>query len=70
MTEQALKIDLADNAKAARWARELDVTREQLAEAIDAVGNLAADVELHLKGSRASTNADVANQTAVGGDLP
>ena len=41
-----------------RWAEELDVTPEQIEEAIAAVGPRMADVELHLKGSRSTSNSD------------
>jgi hypothetical protein len=58
MTDELPRIDLDDDAQAADWARKLDVTHEQLVEAVGAVGNLAADVELHLKGTRATSNAE------------
>jgi hypothetical protein len=41
-----------------RWAEELDATPEQIEEAIGAVGPRKADVELHLKGSRSTSNSD------------
>ena len=41
-----------------RLADELDATPEQIEEAIAAVGPRAADNELHLKGSRSTTNSD------------
>jgi len=41
-----------------RWAEEFDATPEQIEEAIAAVGPNKADVELHLKGSRSSSNSD------------
>ena len=41
-----------------RWAEEFDATLEQIEEAIAAVGPGKADIELHLKGSRASSNSD------------
>ena len=41
-----------------RWAEEFDVTPEQIEEAIAAVGPNQADIELHLKGSRSSSNSD------------
>ncbi|MDQ0033012.1 hypothetical protein J2W30_000753 [Variovorax boronicumulans] len=53
-----LRIDRGDTSQVARWTREFDVTEAQLAEAIEAVGDKAADVELYLKGSRSATNAD------------
>jgi hypothetical protein len=41
-----------------RWAEEFDATPEQIEEAIRAVGPHKADVELHLKGSRSTSNSD------------
>jgi hypothetical protein len=41
-----------------RWAEEFDATPEQIEEAIGAVGPHKADVELHLKGSRSTSNSD------------
>ena len=41
-----------------RWAEEFDATPEQIEEAIAAVGTNQADIELHLKGSRSSSNSD------------
>ena len=52
------RIDVNDLAASEEWARKLDVTAAQLREAVAAVGDKAADVEMHLKGSRSSTNAD------------
>ena len=52
------RIDLDDPQAAAHWARKLDATPEQLREAVDAVGDKAADVEMHLKGARSTTNSD------------
>ena len=52
------RIDPDDPASCRRWAKELDATEEQLREAVQAVGAKAADVEMHLKGARSSTNAD------------
>lgn len=52
------RIHLDDPESAARWAKKLDATEEQLREAIAAVGDKAADVEMHLKGARSTTNSD------------
>lgn len=41
-----------------RWADEFDATPEQIAEAIAAVGASQADIEMHLKGTRSTTNSD------------
>lgn len=52
------RIDLDDEQAAAAWAKRLDATPEQLREAVRAVGDKAADVEMHLKGARSTTNSD------------
>jgi hypothetical protein len=41
-----------------RWADEFDATTDQIREAIKAVGPRPADIEMHLKGSRSSSNSD------------
>lgn len=58
------RIDLADKQVVSAWARKLDATPEQIQEAVQAVGDCPTDVEMHLKGSRSSSNSErVANQT-------
>ena len=52
------RIDMNDPAARAQWAKKLDTTQAQLREAVAAVGDVAADVEMHLKGSHSTTNAD------------
>ncbi len=52
------RIDPDDAEDCAAWAGKLDVSPDQLQQAVAAVGTLAADVEMHLKGSRSTTNAD------------
>lgn len=52
------RIDLNDPAACAQWAKKLDTTEQQLHDAVQAVGDKAADVEMHLKGSHSTTNAD------------
>jgi hypothetical protein len=47
-----------DPAARAALATELDVTEEQIDEAVAAVGPVRGDIEMHLKGSRSTTNAD------------
>jgi hypothetical protein len=56
--EQPDRIDVNDEQALAQWAKKLDATPEQLRAAVQAVGDKAADVEMHLKGARASTNSD------------
>jgi hypothetical protein len=52
------RIDVGDAHSLAQWARKLDVSEDQLREAVQAVGDRAADVEMHLKGARSTTNSD------------
>ena len=52
------RISLDDEQALAQWAKKLDATPEQVREAVQAVGDKAADVEMHLKGARSTTNAD------------
>jgi hypothetical protein len=52
------RIAIDDPQACAHWARKLDATEAQLREAVTAVGNKAADVEMHLKGARSTTNSD------------
>lgn len=52
------RIDVDDEDAVAEWATKLDVSPDQITEAVDAVGDLATDVEMHLKGTRSTTNAD------------
>lgn len=56
--EDADRIDTTDDALVQRWADKLDATPEQIREAVQTVGPAAADVEMHLKGTHATTNAD------------
>ena len=51
----AERIELQDPFAAQVWAKKLNISGEQLREAIEAVGNRAADVEMHLKGSRSTS---------------
>ncbi len=53
----------AGTAQVAELARKLDATPEQVEEAIRAVGPNASDIELHLKGSRSTTNAERTDAT-------
>lgn len=52
------RIDIQDESTLHAWAAKLDVTPDQLKEAVGVVGDLAGDVEMHLKGSRSSSNSD------------
>ncbi len=52
------RIPMDDEQALAQWAKKLDATPEQVREAVQAVGDKAADVEMHLKGARSTSNAD------------
>jgi hypothetical protein len=52
------RINLGNEEQLRRWAERLDATPDQLREAVAAVGDHPDDVEMHLKGSRSSTNSD------------
>ncbi|MET3515843.1 hypothetical protein ABIC63_003629 [Pseudacidovorax sp. 1753] len=58
------RIDVDSPEALERWGRKLDVTAAQLKEAVSAVGDKAPDVEMHLKGTRASTNDDQVDKAA------
>lgn len=68
MTAQAqgtdtARIDTASEEVLATWATKLDATPQQIADAVKAVGDHPEDVELHLKGTRSTTNSErVASQ--------
>lgn len=66
MTVQNIeRIDVNNEQALDTWANKLDATSEQIREAVAAVGDHPDDVELHLKGSRASINSErVAAQKA------
>ena len=52
------RIDTASDEALRIWAQRLDASPDQIREAVDSVGDRASDVELHLKGSRSTTNND------------
>jgi hypothetical protein len=52
------RIDVNSDEALDLWSKRFDVTSSQLKEAVGAVGDKAADIEMHLKGSRSVTNSD------------
>ncbi|MBW8720685.1 MAG: DUF3606 domain-containing protein [Polaromonas sp.] len=60
---QPERINLNDKATSEGWTRKFNVTHQQLREAVAAVGDKATDVELHLKGSRSTTNSERVDST-------
>lgn len=62
------RIDSSSDQSVAEWAQKLDSTAMQIRDAIAKVGNRATDVEMHLKGTRSTTNDDrVEEADGVGG---
>ncbi|MFS2047363.1 DUF2934 domain-containing protein [Variovorax sp. Varisp41] len=57
------EVNARNSSKVAELARKLDATPEQVEEAIRAVGPNASDIELHLKGTRSTTNAERTDAT-------
>jgi hypothetical protein len=51
-------IDVSKSEDVEAWAKKLDVSPTQIRDAVAAVGDRAEEVEMHLKGSRSTTNAD------------
>jgi len=56
--QDRLRINVHEDDEVRDWSKRLDVTAEQLHDAVQAVGDKVADVELYLKGSRSSSNAE------------
>ena len=61
------RIDVQDSESLHRWTRELATTEQQLKDAVAQVGDKAADVEMHLKGARSTTNKDRIEQAGADG---
>ncbi|VWX63648.1 conserved hypothetical protein [Burkholderiales bacterium 8X] len=63
------RIDPQSEADLAQWAKKLDSTHDQIKEAVETVGPLASDVEMHLKGTRSTTNTERVDEVddSVGG---
>ena len=61
-TQEPARIDVKQDEQLRRWARKLDATPQQLKEAVQAVGDRAADVEAHLKGVRSLSNSERTTQ--------
>lgn len=60
------RINLNDKPATEQWMKKLDVTNEQLREAVAAVGDKASNVEMHLKGVRSTTNSDRVHELSTG----
>ncbi len=60
------RITASDPKSVAHWAKKLDVSEQQIQDAVAAAGDKASDVELHLKGTRSTTNDDRIEQAGAG----
>ena len=54
--QSGTRIDVNHDDELRNWAKKLGASREQIKEAVQAVGDSASDVEEHLKGSRSTTH--------------
>jgi hypothetical protein len=68
MAQDTTRIDIEQPEELRKWARKFDASPDQIKEAVQAVGDRADEVEMHLKGSRSTMNAErVANADSKGG---
>lgn len=51
-------INVNEDYEVRDWSKKFDCTPMQIRDAVKAVGDRAEDVEMHLKGTHATTNAD------------
>jgi hypothetical protein len=58
MSQDDHRIDVAREDEVREWARKFDASPQQIREAVQAVGERADDVEMHLKGTRSTETAD------------
>jgi hypothetical protein len=56
------RIDISQEHELRSWAQKFGVSREQIEQAVRAVGNQADDVEMHLKGKRGTGQAERASK--------
>lgn len=63
------RIDLNDDAACEKWVKKLNITHQQMREAVAAVGDNPSDVEAHLKGVRSTSN-DERVEKALKSDSP
>lgn len=58
MSQKDHRIDVAREDEVREWAKKFDASPQQIKDAVQAVGDRADDVEMHLKGSRSTETAD------------
>jgi hypothetical protein len=52
------RINVNEDHELRDWARKFDATPQQIKEAVQAVGDRAEKVEMHLKGSHSTSNSE------------
>ena len=52
------RINVHEDYELRDWAKKFNSTPEQIKEAVAAVGDRADDVEMHLNGTRSTTNKE------------
>ena len=62
------RINVNEDYELRQWAKKFDATPEQIKEAVQAVGDRADKVEMHLKGSRSTQNADRVREAGSKGE--
>ncbi len=60
------RIAVSDPTSVAHWTKKLNVSEQQIQDAVAAAGDKASDVEMHLKGTRSTTNDDRIEQAGAG----
>jgi hypothetical protein len=60
------RIDVREERAVQDWAKKFDASPQQIRDAVQAVGDRADDVELYLKGSRATVSSDRVNREGEG----
>jgi hypothetical protein len=58
------RINVNEEYELRDWARKFDTTPQQIKEAVQAVGDRAEKVEMHLKGSHSTSNSERMSHSA------
>jgi len=62
------RINVGQEHELRAWAEKFDVSPQQIKEAVQAVGDRADDVELHLKGSRTTETSERVRESLEKGE--
>jgi hypothetical protein len=64
------RINIHQDHELRDWARRFNATPQQIKDAVGRVGDRAADVEMDLKGTRSTTNAETGQQAGRASSSP